>query len=69
MKETLTLGSLWLDAYSTLNPSDFTDGAGGTKFTPEAFVVISQEQVQLPIRSSPIATHLHDNPSFFRKET
>ena len=67
------MGAFWLDVFSrsaspgldeksSVLPSgdDVTDGAGMTKSSTDSFVEVKITDLVSPVRSSPIATYLHD---------
>jgi len=63
--DALTVGSIWLEAYSRVDAGDRTTGTGRTKFSAsEALVSLSNGELEgLPLRSSMVTAELHDNPA------
>jgi len=63
--DALTVGSIWLEAYSRVDAGDRTTGTGRTKFSAsEALVSLSSGELEgLPLRSSMVTAELHDNPA------
>jgi hypothetical protein len=68
--DAITVGSIWLEAFSRVNPYDRTVGTGRTKFTPDALTVVSgQELEERGPQSSMVTEELHDDPEgLFRND-
>ena len=64
-QEALSLGEIWLDAYSRRG-GDVIKGMGSVK--REAMVdLVPFSVIDGPLRGSPIAKHIHDDVTFFKK--
>jgi hypothetical protein len=68
-QEAVSMGSLWVDAFTAVEQHLLTDGVGDTKANEEeAFVVVPEEAMENPVRPSAVADYLHDDPNFWRNK-
>ena len=58
------MGTLWLEGFAASDSKDFTSGVGETKYSDVAFIIAQASDFKdLPLRSSVVASYLHDHPS------
>lgn len=73
-QEAISMGSMWLDAFSTLVIDDMTDGLGETKLDIDdsngnsiAYTIITEDDLKhISLRPSAIGDYLHDDIDLFR---
>lgn len=65
-QEVIAIGAIWLDIF-TRDQLDRTDGAGLTRLS-DGLTLIAMEDLIQPVKPSPVATYLHDEPDLFRND-
>jgi len=68
--DALTVGAVWLEAFSRAEYQDRTEGTGRTKYSPEDALtrVTAADLEGAPSRVSLVTAELHDDPDLFRNE-
>jgi hypothetical protein len=63
-QEAISIGSIWLDIFSR-DDEDATSGMGTMKLD-NGLVIVRKEDLINPVRSSAIASYLHEDPNFVK---